>query len=242
MSEYEESGFYTDLDTILDTRLSLLYRLDKSKLKDVLVNYDKRTDNLFTGYDHKLFLEQWENRDASILKNAIISKAIAFISDFVSVTVTGNAVRTKPLIPKLYLNTYPYKLNEATKDLIFKALLKHTGQQLDIVIMESPLEAITPTWLNQHVSIMMMYEYYLWLEAHAKNGLLEKTPIPDVTLHGPAINFKAHIPLTKEQKEALAQSTSPYSVLEESSKLLVNLKLLPILFFNASIRPDQQNL
>jgi len=227
----EYSTIFVELDALLDTRLAILANLnDEDLIKILKADYQHRPMDVFPGVNDDEFKELYKNRDKYILKNAIITPIGRLLREFSEKTL--NQVLNTPFhyAPKVILNVHPYKLNDDEVSTIVTALRAVTNDLCDIEITNLPYEEITPAYVKRNISLLILYEYYKWLEVHSSNGMFNKITCPEVSMMGPAIYFK------KITKEILQSDENPFEAIELLASPLIGLKLLSIDNFSAAYR------
>lgn len=227
MSDDKISGIYVELDALFDTRLACLAKYDDVTLAKALINYTDRKIDDFTGVEYSLFKRDYDNRTKLILKDAGITNTLFFINDFIKKTIKLNYATPHKLKPKVIVNTYPYLLSKDETSVIVDSVFLIGDQLADVEVVHMSYEELTPSYLNSQISIMLVYEYYKWLEAQSLNNNLRKTSCPEVTMISPKIYFK---PNTDNV------DGDPFAAMEELARPFINLKLMPIgLFCHVSL-------
>lgn len=236
MSDASFSTFLVDLDCLVDTRFSVLSSYgDDAFQKAFDEKYYTREIDDFVGIDFNDFKTRYENRDKTVLKNAAGTPAVFMLADFCKSTL--DLIGTSPfhLIPKILINTYPYKINEEEKTILLNSFIHLTNEKAMVELVHLSKEEITPSFVKREISIMMMYDYYKWLEIHSANENFKKITCPSVTLLGPAIYFKG-LPNVQEQQAIKEAKVSAFRAMEITAAPLINLKLLPIDLFSISLK------
>ena len=228
-AELMYSTFFVELDTLLDTRLSVIARLGDDVLKNVLLNgYHTRKIDKFKGVDDNYFKEAYANRDKSLLKDTIITPVGPMVKEYVVKTLSRVGLTPYNFKPRVIVNVFPYKLLDKEIQVIKTAVVSMTNKLSDVEVVYMNYEEITPTFLKANVSIFSMYSYSDWLNIHGLNGNLKKKTIPEISLLGPRIYFL----------ESQTYEDSAISAIEELVAPVVNLNLLPIVTFSCAIRQD----
>lgn len=229
------SGFFIELDVIFDTRLATLFSISEDAVKLAFdTGYHTRYNDDFKGIEIADYNKAYELRDKHILKNAVATPIMKFLQEFV--ITTTHQISTSPfhLYPKVIINTYPYKLTTVEEHVIIASMVGITRGDCDVELVHMPYEEITPAYVNDYVSVMVMYEYYKWLEIHSANGNLKVTSCPNVGLIGPAIFFKA--PDKQRLKSCEKIKMTPFEAMEKIAAPLIGLQLLPIEYFSIALK------
>ena len=224
--ELTESSLMIELDCLLDTRIGVIASMGGDELKTIIAtDYHNRAMDIFPGIDNDKFQEMYANRDKTILKNSMITPMGDMLKDFVHKTI--NLIHTSPfhMKPKIIINLYPYQLNEDEIVNIIVSVRAKTLGLADVTAVNLSYEQLTPSYVKNNVSILVLYEYYKWLEAQSLNEAFKKVTCPEVALLGPAIFFK--IP-----DKQLKQDDNPFKAMEELAAPFISLGLIPIKNFS----------
>lgn len=223
------STIMIELDTLFDTRLSVLAHMGDEAIKSAYNNhYHERPIDMFPNVDNEQFKQIYENRTKAILKHTMITPIADMVKEFAVKTLKHIATTPFHYKPKCIINIYPYKLSENEINVIISTMVHITNKLCDIEVVDMSPEQITPSFVKQHIAILVMYEYYKWLELHSVNGLFKKKTCPEVTLLGPRIYFKP--------KENTNSDADPFAAMEEVMGPLIGLRLIPIDNFSAIIK------
>ena len=232
MSDIEYSTILIELDALLDTRLALLASLGDTYLDHALSNdyYHNRISDKFGDLSIERFYELYGKRDKSILKEAFITPMGVLLKEFAFSTLKQILNTPYHYQPKILLNIYPYDLNEDEIEIIIRALINVTLNKADIQVINTPYEDITPSYVKKHISSMILYNCYKWIETHSENGKFKKTICPEVCLLGPAIYFKSYH--SNNPNEALKSFEAMQTLMEP----LINLRLIPVENFSIVLK------
>lgn len=178
-------GIYTDLDTLMDTRLATLYRMDPSKVDEILPMYFSRVSDEFPGYDTEAFKQMYAARDETTLKHAMLTEATQILKFFAGKTLVARVGTPFRKQPKVTINMFPYMLTEGVQNVLITAVNYHCKGMLDIELVFKPPEEVTPSYIRNEFAMMAMYDYCPWLDLHAENGNFRRTRIPSVKLMVP---------------------------------------------------------
>ena len=224
------STLLIELDCLLDTRISILSELDDDKLKEVIKNYHNRDIDEFPYYGFNKFKNLYDNRDKSILKNAIVTPIMGLMVEFVNKTLLQIINTPHHYKPKIIVNIYPYDLKEEEINNIISLIVNKTQQRATVEVINKSIKELTVGYIKNNISIMVMYRYFEWLEYHCNIKAFEKITCPEVALFGPNIYFKP-------KQNNLDIKQDPIKSTEELAAPLIGLKLFPISLFSF-IRPE----
>ena len=229
-----KQGIYISLDALLDTRLATLYLMGEEVMIGALANgYFLREEDSFHNVSKEVFAKAYKERNVETIKNAGATKIIGFINEII-VELNKQAVLT-PLHtgPKIYLNTYPYVLNEGDVEMIVAGLAAATGKLCDIQAIHLSEAQLTPLYCKQNFAIMFMYDYSSWFDTQAEN--FRSLPCPEITLIVPGIYF-TRIPTEDELREAINNAMHPMKMIEFISSVFIKLTLHDVDLFCVKIK------
>lgn len=168
-----------DMDSLLDTRLPVLYALDKNTAIDVLKDekYQKRVKDVFGNIAYNIFSSYYRNRTKDILKLATPTPFINVLMEYCVQAYNSVATEVTDSLPKLYINTYPYDLNNEEKGNLLMLLVKLLPVRINIDIIYMSNSELTPKFVANNVSIFIKYDMLEWLEYHNSIGELAKCPL-----------------------------------------------------------------
>ncbi len=228
------SAIFVEFDAIFDTRASLLFEMNEEVLMTNLAkDYQTRIIDKFDNVDYNDFQARYKARDKSLLKNALTTPIIPMIGEFVKSTML-NAINGPDIIePKIIINTYPYKLVKEEIDVLHQVFMNLTQGFAPIEFVYMSNADITPRYVKDNISVMIMYDYTQWLELHCSNGNFKKVTVPDVSLLAPRLYFID--PGDNYFRDITNNKQDPFKVLEDSAAMFVKIKLLPIHMFSMAI-------
>ena len=235
----EEATFSTvliELDALMDTRMATVSTFGDEAIETVLLDhYHERLIDRFKGIDEAAFRSRYEQRDRGILFGSMITPMGNLLAEFAQKTLK-NAISTPfKYRPKILINIHPYQLAPEEIKIILAAVIVKTQQLADVEIVNWSYDEITPAYVKDQLSILILYEYYRWLELHSANENFKKTSCPEVTLLGPAIRFVSGN-LPKDD----SSSVEVFEAIQELAGPFIGLQLLPIEHFSLVLKPKKQ--
>lgn len=180
-------NIYTDLDSILDTRHSLLYYLNKDIAKDVISNntYRNRKKDSFENISMDIFRNVYRYRNKELLLIAKPTHICGLISNLI---LTELKDISEDGIFNLYLNVYPYNLTMDEQSNLIELMDRMIPDFVGIKIINSNLDDIDPEWIkNNEIKTLFMYEALNWLEYQNANTKILTNTLTSVLLYGPDI-------------------------------------------------------
>lgn len=231
LKENDISAMYVDLDCILDTRMSTLFKMGEDVVtKAIDLGWHERLSDFLPGIDFQVYQDLYKNRDKSTLKEAVMTPVAEMIREFALRTMENVLNSPFHYHPKIIVNVWPYQLDDDEKNVI-ASTVRHLTVDLAVVdIINFPPEKITPTYVKYMLSIMVKYEYMEWLEMHSASKEFEKVTCPDVSLLGPRLYLK-------KPTRVLQDNEDPFKETMEEAAPLIGLVLLPIENFSMVLKP-----
>lgn len=230
--DIEPSGLLIDLDALFDTRLGTLILNNYDDLVRIFVanKYHIRLDDGFNNMiDKDKFYENYAKRNKETLANSTLSLCIDIVKDFVATTLKTDPVNPIVFYPKIYINTYPYQLTKEETDNIILGIYSHLKCKAQVETVSLDPSMLTIDFINQNLSVIIMYEYNKWLDTQTELGNFNKGACPQVTLIGPRLFFK-------ETPKSATEVDKTFTILDNIAKPFINLELLPSLFFSTFLK------
>jgi hypothetical protein len=218
-----ESVILVDLDSLFDTRLATIGLHDNKHLKTILDKKDHHVRNYesYGTLKYDEFKKLYDKRDKKTLSVSLHTMMHVFLDYTITEikkTVVDNPVHS---IPKLRINTFPYKLvKEEIDNIVESATLTYTCE-VDVIYLEP--EHITPKLLASEYDVFITYSYYEWLEVHSKTELFKKERCPEVAMFVPQISFS---------DPSVNVPNDFYEEMENMASPVISLKYLPIVYFS----------
>lgn len=244
MSDIKFSTIMVDLDSLLDTRLSVINSLGIDYLKLAFKNkYAERLIDQWEWMNNAEFTTRYANRDKSILKDACKTNIVKLVAEFVKVTI--DAAVTTPIIvdPKVIINVYPYKLVDSELDVIKTMMLSQLPGLMDenLTFVNLPIAEITPSYVKNNISSLVLYNWWDWLELHLQNGNFKTTSCPEAYLIGPEL-FTREVPDAMSMQKAKVSEMTHFEALAVCVAMHIRLDLLGSLYFSMDMGFSSEEL
>ena len=228
----EFSTLYIDIDSLFDTRLPILYKLlDDDKMIELLKrNYFNRIRNKFIGVDIDEFNLLYSKRNNITISESILTRSIVIIKEFIDETIKNSISTPYKYRPKLCLNIYPYILTENEIKLIICGLKTVTNNLCDIEVINISIELITPKYIKENFSIMIMYNFIEWFELLAKNNKFDNIISPEVTVLAPALIY-CDEDIASLSRQLNTEPNNIFSTIQDNFSIYIGLRLIPVKYF-----------
>ena len=171
------NNFYTELDTLMDTRLAIASMLDPEGTAKVVLDgsYSSRVKNNIGNIYGNIIENIYKERNKNLLLHSIPTKMFKLIKDYIS-EVMYNILNVESMSMKLYVNIHPYKLNAEEQEHIYN-MLKSKFPGISVLIVDMSNEELTPEWVYQNIKYLFKYDAMDWIELHTSNKLLISRPM-----------------------------------------------------------------
>jgi len=228
MGYTKNNNILIDIDTIFDTRLPILYTLDRKLTADIVKagEYRNRLKNDFRHIPNDIFEAFYKTRTKAVLEIALQTDALTLIAQYCSEAYANNYIETKDHPPvNVYLNIYPYKLHLGEQE-ILKALIEDfIPADITVIVVNMNNLELTPNWVLDNVGTIFKYDGLDWLELHNAMQTITSTPLMDVMLIAPGI-----VPGTIPAKDV---DNKMLETMVVSANTLINLYLIRTHYFSA---------
>jgi len=214
-----------DLDSIMDTRLPVLYAIDENVAEKVVKSgsYFKRYKDEFEHITMDIFKPLYNDRTRNVLTLATPTKMLDTISDYCSEAILQNKKTGGEGKLTVYLNIYPYNLSVDEFDNLASGIRYMIGD-VDVTIVSMSKEELTPKWVDDNLAMLVLYQGLDWLEYHTAMLNIIKNPINNVALMVPATVI-GNVKLTTTKPSEIIKF---FTDMEEMSKTLIKLKFIGI--------------
>lgn len=228
-------GIYTTLDSLLDTRASVLQTQWPGVIEPLLLDgsYHSRASDTFPPITHAEFKERYEARVAEDLKHAVMTPVLSLIREAVRCFQHELLVQGFRSTPRLFINTYPYRFTkewcEEFANFIGPGI---TGPNLlKVKVFYRTPEEISTLWVNRFISVMYDYHGLDWMEAQSKN--FETQTIAHVPLYVPALDLTGKH--THEDLKAIEEREGVHPIVDLENVAEPLIKLQHLFIHNFSI-------
>lgn len=185
---YAKDNIVTTLDSILDTRIGLLYGINEDITEEILDSglYHNRIRDNFGPISQDVFRAIYRYRTKELLKYSIQT---ILIRDLIAPLLRG--VMDMPhkgaeVQPILFINTYPYNLTEAEQRRIriIIANVLHMATEF-VITIHLDYNEFNSKWINENAHTLIMYDGMEWLEYQTSVSDLNKDPLVGARLFTP---------------------------------------------------------
>lgn len=232
--------YLIDLDTLLDTRLGVLSRLDKDAAVAVATNpnYWLREHNdwaqLTEGrVTNEAFEAAYLARTKADLQASVMSGIFLVL---MRLFVDHNRMRTEGQDGQdvaLEVNIHPYELEDEELEELTQILRSLFYPDLPLSFCSRPLEELTPQVLRERYNAVVLYDFHRWIKLHGV--ALSEHRCPAVSLIAPRLYETNPARLTQERKQ---EEVTAFRLLMLD---MINIDFIDVEFFSM-FRPNQKDL
>jgi len=221
------NGVYVELDCIVDTRLSIMYDVDKNIVEPYLKNgkYFKRIMDQFGYISVRLFRTIYKMRNNNTLDNPAPTEIPDLISDYCFEALQTSKSLNDGSPINVYLNIYPYTLTTENIEYLRMGFSNNLRTDVNVIIINKPPYEITPDYINENMGMVVMYDALWWIEYNMQNKRLLDRSLPDVTFLTPML---LHRKLIIKETEI----NKLFEDLENNLKMLVGIIFIPVKYFS----------
>lgn len=202
-----------DLDSILDTRLGTISRINPEAAKYIVQSQNywyrdfddwaKLTNNLITNEQFiKAYGERGGENTADTINSSIVSGIMIFISKLIAIDESHRLDGLGDPLSEIALeiNVWPYELDLDTKDELVDCIRQWGGlSETQITITNTPLDQLTCSLLNDKYACAIMYDVNRWCKTHMYE--LANVCMSDFNMIGPKLFEIDPKDLTVEEKQ-----------------------------------------
>lgn len=233
-SKETKNDIYMNLDSLLDTRLSLLFDFDKKLFNDLLKDGDikyylNRITDSFGYIDNDLFKELYKKRDSKTIREPIPTHIPQLIKSYIAESLVEHPKKRV----KLFLNVYPYVLSDNDKIKIRNGIRAIFNGYLDVEIMDVPENLISVKFVYENIGLMIMYNGLEWAEYQIATGHLVSLRLPDVMMIAPKLYT------TKIYKNDSVDKS--FTDLEKILHAFIKVTFINVKFFSIKINDNRNN-
>ena len=233
-THYPKDNVVTTLDSIMDTRIGMLYSISEEIMEYALESgtYHNRIRDNFGPISQDVFRSFYRYRTKELLEYSIPSVVIRdlifpLIRSILDLPQKGGDVQ-----PILYINIYPYDLTESEQErirIIIANILKISTEF--VITFKLNYKDFNAKWINEHAHTIIMYDGMEWLEY--------QTSVNDIT-KDPLVGAKLIVPLLLTGSMQMGDiSEEKIKALVDFYRIIIDLEFIDAGFFCFQERPDK---
>ncbi len=230
-----KAGIIVDLDALFDTRLATLDILDPLLAAHALQDgYLDREEDAFKFCNHELFRQVYAKRDEETLGRSRMTQVKGIVIDFMKDGIQKfKTERTKNYV-NVYINVWPYRIAEDAVGELLKPFYDVVDGMANIHVVNLKPEELTPEVCKKHFSYIIKYDFMEWLVKLGELGLIQKTPMQEITLVAPRLYPSGKPPSIVLEQETRSKM-EPYQCTEFFFAPYIKLELYITRLFSANL-------
>lgn len=229
MRKEETSTFYTDLDTILDTRLGVLQTHYRHLFPSVLNNYQHRWKDEFEGISKEEFSQVYAMRGKRELQNSIKTGMLDILLEFACETNEVSRQGHVKINPAVEVNLYPYLLTSDDEKKLMGALRVLLNETCSLSFINEDPKDIGFDLVNERYSMMAMYHADKWLDHQCELDPDRKRFCPAIGLLMPSLVKDPEYPEFKKDPGQF------FKLMSEHLSPIIRCQVLNVFYFNYKI-------
>jgi len=184
------SNIFIDLDALFDTRLPVLYALDKDTAIEAMRdrNYHKRRIDRFGVIPQDMFYSFYDNRDKEVLLLATPTPMINMLTKYCIEALEHKVITGDKSLLIVYLNIHPYNLDLEEQHNL-EHLLMSRIPDIGVRIVSVDNYELNSKWCVGNVGTIIKYDSVKWLETQIATNGIYTVPMIDINLIGPSIVY-----------------------------------------------------
>lgn len=231
---------YCDIDSILDTRIGTIVKINPEAADEILSKEEyflRNHDHEIVGLTDKVTLEDyktmWENRDVETLMLSRPTNMLLQLST-IMMKLDKDAINT-PLIDSvdLEINIYPYQLTDEEKDELKIIISTYVGALVKITIIDQKVGLIEPGYIKENYGLMIIYEFQQWLRDIFPKLQTTGVRLPDVYFMLPALyEDKEKIPTEDDETVEEGKRINAFAAMEFMFIEYLSIAFQPVIAFS----------
>lgn len=208
-----ELGVLCELDALLDTRLSVVSKLNQEAAISLIEGgeknpyYSRTSDDLGVLsplIDTGDYRAAYASRNKDCLKNSRMTAAVFLVRTILKQLEVDSVNSPQVDAITLEVNYYPYVLTTEEIEMMELAMVAHLGELTKIKFVSIPPKLLTTTYIKAKYQVVILYNYVDWLKAHQEN--VEKMmKIPHVSFIVPRLLYDESSRPTEEDVRGMSQ-------------------------------------
>lgn len=226
LAKLKRYNIYIELDCILDTKLALAMHLDEdSTVKFFQENkYTTRIRNNIGNISADIIDTLWRHRTKGILQLALPTPIMEELVREMYYEVISDPALMSTIDPVIYVNYYPYNLNEEEiKNL--SIILGRFVRSTQIKMISLSKEELTTKWVSDNVGSVIMLEGLQWLEYQNSIGNVLKHPITDRLMITP--------PIISLPSSNVKISNDLFKAISDGYRTIINVQFIDVRYFSS---------
>lgn len=227
----DDDIIYVNLDSILDTRLGTLGKIDPKLAASVLDNgYRDRLIDRFTGVDDAVFKDAYAKRDLETLKMSVVTNVSFLLRRIIKDGLALAVQQQKITRLNIDLNVWPYEFSPGPMtDMLISCMRVHAYENAVVRIISIEPKHLTPEYAGKNYQMLIMYDWLEWFTLH--KTFFEKKGIPSVAFIAPQLCLDK-VPSKEEMIGLSSDGKDIFQITEAMCAPMFRLNMMPASLFS----------
>lgn len=237
----DTENIYLDLDTILDTRLGTIAKINPELAVRVLNSkkYHTRIIDEFDGVNTEEFKREYAKRDLDTLRMSVLTNVVYFLRRLIKDSLISSVISHKVEKLCFTVNVYPYDFNDpGLTEMLINCIRFHTYSTSSVTIVSIPDEELTPEFCKDNFQIMIRYGWVHWVAMY--KSYFEKNGCPEMAYITPELFFDV-VPTQEQIADMVSKEQNPFTMNEDLTARMFRLKHMPVSLFSMHEKITKEN-
>lgn len=227
---------YVDLDSLFDTRLAILDKIDTKYATLVYgAGFAERVEDAFPNISKEQFKKLFDERDNDILSRSLLTGVVSMVEEHLKETVKTLHKTPGSKEVNVYINCWPYEFDIEGVEMILKPIHEMAQNRANIHAMNKDPRTIPSSFFSNKFAFLVMYDYTRWLFSVLDDPRTISNPMAKTTLIAPKL-FLADTFDDKDMQEMLgAGNLDPFREIELVCAPYIGLEFLELPIFSAML-------
>lgn len=237
----DDDCIYLALDTILDTRLGTLGKIDPKLAANALdKGYKHRIIDQFEGIKDEDYKSAYASRDIETLKMSTVTN-VSFLLRRIIKDSLALAVQQHHLTQiNIDVNVWPYDVPEGPlAEMLVMCVRTHAYENAIVRVISCDPKHLSPSDLAVNYQMAVMYDWLEWIEEH--KAFFEKKGVPSLTLMVPELCVD-RVPTKEELQETHTGEKNIFRMTEKLFAPMIRLNMMPASLFSIIDEITKENV
>ena len=230
---------YVDLDSLFDTRLAILDKIDTRYATLVYeAGYCNRTEDAFPRLSKEAFKKLFDDRDNDVLSRALLTNVIGMVKDHIKENVLHLHNTPGGREINVYVNVWPYEFDKEGVEMILKPIYDLEQNRVNVHALNVDPKELPASWFGQKFAFIVMYDYMRWLNNILDDPKTLQHKMPKTTLIAPKLFLNETYSEKEYQEHIDAGNFDPFREVELICSQFIGLEYYETPLFSALLPPD----
>lgn len=231
-------NIYVDLDSIFDTRLAILDKIDpRYSILVYEAGFPNRTEDAFPKISKELFKELFDKRDSELLSRSLMTNVFNMVKSHVKENIQRMSSTPGGNNLEIFVNIWPYNLSKEGAEIIIKPFYEIEKDRVNVHALNIDPKELSASWFGQKFSFIVMYDYMRWLSNILNDPATIKHRLPKTTLIAPKLFLNETLNEREYQELLDSGAMDPFREVELACAQYIGLEYYDMPIFSALLSP-----